>query len=302
MRTPAHAASAAALALSALLTGGARAGTWDAIERIPNRQPVTVKVEGKPRLYFRLTPESPLVIPVEGPARLRLVSRVELPQHSDQVVSYRLRVSEVGKELDHSDTEASASDLASDPTGAHTVGKSRRLSFDIGPGMHHVTVSVEGAPALLVRLHRAAPARGRRSFVTLTPIDAPRSVTVIEGERTIPYASVMPGKPVKLRVVGPTTLDLITRLDFDASMRGTQTYRLRLYEGGKRLRDAAFKTTKTTTATYPELKDRVPSKFDRLRLQVGEGVHEITVELLAPKQGAAEIHARIPEPQVGGQE
>jgi hypothetical protein len=302
MRTPLRVALATSLALSALLTGGARAGTWDAIERLPNQQPVAVKVEGKSRLYFRLTPESPLVIPVEGPARVRIVSRVELPLHSNQVMSYRLRVNEEGKELNHSDTEASASDMASDPTGSHSVGKSRRLGFEVGPGMHRVTVSVEGAPALLVRLHRAAPARGQRSFVTLTPIDAPRSVTVIEGERSIPYASVMPGKPVKLRVVGPTTLDLITRLDFDASMRGTQTYRLGLFEGGRRLRVAAFKTTKATTATYPELKDRVPSKFDRLRLQVGEGVHEITVELLAPKQGAAEIHARIPEPQIGGQE
>lgn len=294
--------AAASLFFSASLASGALAGNWEAIERLPDRTPVTVTVEGKPRLYFRLTPESPLMISVDGPARVRVVSRAELLPHSPRVVSYRLRASENGKELDHSNTEASLSDLASGPAGAHTVAKSRRMSFEVGPGAHHVTISVEGAPALFVRLHRAAPARGQETFVTLTPIDAPRSVTVVEGERAIPYSSVMPGKPVTLKLVGPTTLDLLARLDFDSRMRGSQNYRLGFFERGRPLREAAFKTTKATIASYSNLPDRVPSKFDRLRLQVGSGTHEITVKLLSPRDGAAEIHARIPEPQVGDQE
>src|SRR5262249_13385908 len=148
------------------------------------------------------------------------------------------------------------SDLAQDPTGAHTVGKSRRMSFEVGPGAHHLALSVEGVPALLVRLHRAAPARGQETFVTLAPISAPRNVTVVEGERAIPYASVMPDRPVTLRVVGPTTLDLMARLDFEGHMRGSQTYRLGIYEQGKQLREAAFKTSKATLASYSDLPDR----------------------------------------------
>ena len=89
------------------------------------------------------------------------------------------------------------------------------------------------------------------------------AVTVTEGEKSIAYYSVMPGKPVKLRVVGPTTLDLLARLDFGDTMRGVQTYRLVLSEGGRKFRELEFRTTKATTARYSELKDRVPSKFDR---------------------------------------
>lgn len=63
-----------------------------------------------------------------------------------------------------------------------------------------------------------------------------------------------------------------------------------------------FRTNKATTASYTNLKDRVPSKFDRLMLPIGNGTHEISVELLAPAGGAAEIHARIPQPTVGNEE
>src|SRR5262249_2316779 len=127
-------------------------------------------------------------------------------------------------------------------------------------------------------------------------------VTLVEGERAIPYASVMPDRPVTLRVVGPTTLDLMVRLDFEAHMRGSQTYRLGFYEHGKQLRGATFKTAKATLASYSDLPDRVPPKSDRRRLQVGSGTPEITVKLLSPNHATAEIHARIPEPQVGDHE
>ena len=293
---------AAAVAATAFIAGTALAGNWEAIERLPGQTPVTVMVNDNPRLYFRVAPDQPLAIPIVGPARLRVVSRLELPPGATQVVSYHLRVTgEGGKELDREDTESSASGLVRDPSGAHALGKSRRLNVDIPKGTKQVTLAVEGA-TLLVRLQQGAPPKGEEPMVTLTPYDATRSVTVVEGEKSIPYYSAMPGKPVKLRVVGPTTLDLLTRLDFDATMRGTQAYRLGISEHGKTLREVEFKTTKATAASFTDLGDRVPSKFDRLQIAIGAGLHDIEVALLSPARGAAEIHARIPQPTTGNEE
>ena len=87
-----------------------------------------------------------------------------------------------------------------------------------------------------------------------------------------------------------------------ATMRGTQTYRVRVTGRGKVLREAEFKTTKATTATYANLPDRVPSKFDRVVVRLGGGVHELAIELLSPVRGSAEIRARIPQPSVGNEE
>lgn len=280
----------------------AAAPAWDAIEGLPGQKPVTVMVQDQARLYFRITSQTPLTVPVDGPARLRITSRLELPKGSQQVVSYSVRVSEKGREIERQDTESSSSSQVHDQEGMHEIGKSRKMTVDVPAGHHVLTISVNGTPSLLVRLHKAAPARDGEPTVTLTPFESPRSVTVNEGQKTISYHSVLPGKPVRLRVVGPTSLDLITRLDFDATMRGTHRYRLGISERGRRIREVEFGTTKSTTATFVDLTDRVPSKFDRVRLPIPVGIHEISIDLLAPRRGAAEIHARIPQPATGTQE
>ena len=173
---------------------------------------------------------------------------------------------------------------------------------DVPAGKHELTLVLEDTQSVLVRLQRGAAAKGHEMMVSLTPVEAPRSVLLAEGERTIAYYSVLPKKAVRLRVVGPTRLELMTRLDFDPTMRGTQSYSLAISDGDRRLREVTFKTTKATTASYTNLTDRVPSKFDRVQLVIEAGTHEISVELLQPVQGSVEIRALIPQPAVLDQE
>ncbi len=297
--------------LTAVLVGITMAATpsfaathWESVESLPGHPGVTVLVNDNPRVYFRITPKSPLVIPVNGPAVLRVVSRAELPAGSSKVVSYHLRATENGKVLDRADTETSAADRVHIKDLRGAVGKSRRWSIDIPNGRHSITLELQGAESVLLRLQTgtAGAANAKVPMVTLTPADAPRSVNVVEGEKSIAYYTTMPGKPVRYHVIGPVVLDLTSRLDFDASMRGEQHYVIRVREGTRTIRDFDFKTTKAIAAAYSNLPDRTPSKFDRGRVQIPAGSHEILVDLLRPLRGAAEIHAAIPQPTVGGEE
>lgn len=291
----------ALLLLPAVAAGAPRAGAagYVAIEKIPGSTPVTVLVREKPRVYFRVTSNAPLAVPIDGPARVRVVSRVECATAG--VVTYRVMAAEAGSMLDHLDTESSASPDVRLEKGNTPLGKSRRLTFDLPEGRHRVTFSLTGASAALLRIQTSAGS-APQPMVSLTPVAAERSVNVAEGEKLIPYYTVVPGKPVRIRVVGPTALELSTRLDFDATMRGTQAYRLRLSEQGKTLREVEIKTTKAVAASYEKVRDRVPSKLDITRLQIPDGTHEIAVELLQPARGTAQVHARIPEPSVGAEE
>ena len=295
-------AAAAVVPGSTLARGGST--RWESIETLAGHTPVSVLVNDNARGYFRVTNKAPLAVPFEGPALLRVVSRVELPRGSAQAVAYHLIATENGKTLDQQDTESSAADrvhLAGD--GSAAIGKSRRWSIDVPPGRHTIAIQLEGVGSALLRLHRGTTGiAAGTALVTLTPVDAPRSVNVTEGEKTIPYFTTLVGKPVRYRVVGPVALRLTTRLDFDTSMRGTQNYALRVREGARPLRDLAFKTTKAVTAIYSNLPDRVPSKYDRATINVPAGTHELLVELLRPAGGAAEVHAAIPQPTTGGEE
>ena len=285
-----------------LIAVPAHAARWQAIERIPGYAALSVLVQKKARVYFRITPESPLVFTVEGPGRLRLVSRAEVPRGVSRPISYKLRVDEGGKILEEQLTESSAANKVKLADGVFAICKSRNLAVDVPAGNHRLTVSVTGARVVLIRPLFSGPTRDEVRMISITPVEATRSVTLSEGERLIPYYSTFLGKPVKFRIVGPTSLELSTRLDFDATMRGSQGYRIAVTEGGERIREGQFKTTKATTATYTDLNDRSASKLDRIVIPVSDGVHDISVELLSPQNGSAEIHARIPQPTVGSQE
>ena len=213
------------LALAALLVAAVpqpaaiAADSWDSIEKLPGQTPVPVNVDGNERLYFRVRREQPLPVTIEGPGRLRITSRVEFVGVEAKLVSYTLRVYDGARELEHEETETAPSSVVSH--GKAAVGKSRRMTVDIPAGHHDLRIVAEGVPAVLVRLHQSAPKGGEQPTVSLTPVNAWRSVLVSEGEKTIPYYSVSAGHPIRVNVVGPTSRSVISRLDFDDSMRGT---------------------------------------------------------------------------------
>lgn len=277
------------------------AHAWTAVEKIAGAAPVTVLVRDKPRTYFRVTPSAPITVAIDGPARVRIVSRAELPRGASTVTTYRLDATEAGRVIESLDTETTAAADVQLATGGQPVGKSRRMTFDVPEGTHRITLNLQGVAAAFVRIQHATP-RTNAPMVSLTPLHASRSVSVSEGQKLITYYTTTPGQPVSLRIVGPTTLELLTRLDYDITMRGTQSYRISVSEKGHSPQTFDFKTTKAAAAVYVNLPDRVPSKFSRVRIPVPAGTHEYAVELVQPADGSAEVHARISTPSVGNEE
>lgn len=281
----------------------ARGPSWDPIERVEGVGAVVVEVNSRSRVYFPVTAAAPLRLSLAGPARLRVVSRAEIPAGSSGAVSYSVRVESDGKRIGEVTTASSPAPGAKRKDGRGALCKSRTLLVEIPAGTHRVTIRAEGTASVLARLLVASPNRPREAkMISLTPVDARGSVTVVEGEKMIPYYTTRAGSPVRFRVIGPTKVELSSRLDFDATMRGSQRYRLALRVTGAADREESFTTTKALGATYAEVKDRLPSKLDRVVVAVAEGSHEVVVELLGPKSGAAQVHLRIPEPSVGNEE
>ena len=281
----------------------ARGPSWDPVELVEGVAPVVVEVKGRPRVYFPITAPAPLKVSLTGPARLRVVSRAEVAAGSSAPVSYSVRVDSDGKSIGEVTTTSSPAPGAKRKDGQGAICKSRTLLVEIPAGPHGVTIRTEGAASVLVRLLVASPQRPREArMISLTPVDARRSVTVVEGEKMIPYYTTRVGSPVRFRVIGPTKVELSSRLDFDATMRGSQHYRLALRVSGAAAREESFTTTKALGATYMEAKDRIPSKLDRAVVAVAEGSHDVVVELLGPKSGTAQVRLRIPQPSVGNEE
>jgi len=274
---------------------------WHAIESIPDQAALTVDVGGKARIYYRIAAAKEFTVEVKGPGRLKIVSRAESPPGAAAVVPYRVSIREGTRTVKEQATESSLTDQAA-LHGGSAVCKSRTFTWAIPAGAHRIRFTQTGAPGVLVRLLVSNASAASQPMVSISPIETFRTVTVSEGEKMIPYYSVLPGKPVRWRIVGPTRLELESRLDFDPTMRGSQVYRLAVLEEGKKPREFSYQTTKATTASYADLKDRVASKLDRAVVELGAGTHEISVVLRAPASGSVEVHARISEPSAGEEE
>ncbi len=290
------------LATVVLHASSQAADSWKAIEKVPGVVSVPVLVDRTEREYFRVTPMTPLSLSVRGPAHLRIVSRAEMPPDASPSSAYALKAKDGKKVIERQQTTTTASADARLKKGTSRLGQSRQLIVRIPEGTHRLTLSVEGSSAVLLRLLVRQRAPVPVKTVSLTPVEATRTVSFTEDEKVIPYYTALPGRPVRFRIVGPVTLDLVSRLDFDATMRGSQPYTLAVSVGDGRSQRARLNTTKALTATYRELKDRVPGKFRRTEVSVPEGTHLVTVGLLKPAAGSVEIQARIPQPEVGAQE
>src|SRR5262245_22933915 len=112
----------------------AGAATWESYERLPGSPPLRVRVRDQERTYFRLTSEKPLVVPVDGPGRMRVITRVEMSSGNAGVVRYDVRATEGTALLEQLSTESSeASEVGLVGGGMH-LGKSRRMTFDVPAG------------------------------------------------------------------------------------------------------------------------------------------------------------------------
>jgi len=117
------------------------ADNWNAIERLPNQTAVSILVRDNARAYFHLTPEASLTVPIEGPCRLRVVTRAAIPADA-KIVTYQVRATENGRPLETLDTETSAADQVRLAGEVTAVGKSRRMVVDIPAGAQHVVLTL----------------------------------------------------------------------------------------------------------------------------------------------------------------
>ncbi len=145
------------------------------------------------------------------------------------------------------------------------------------------------------RLRRERQRAQRDKWVSLTPVSAAGSVSLLEDAKLVSYYTVRPARPVRVRVVGPTSVEVRARLDFDPTMRGAQVCDLRLSDAGRPVGNAAFTTTKALAASYTNLRDRVPSKVRHFVYRLGGGVHVLEVSLVRPAHGTAEVRVSIPK-------
>ncbi|MBK6735893.1 MAG: poly-gamma-glutamate system protein [bacterium] len=287
------------LALAAAAPAGAAVTSWREVKPLVGGNTVCVTTDGSDVSYVALGGERGVTFEVTGPRRCKLLTRCggalgesggryELTVRIDGVVTETRALAMAP------DTEATA-------CGGGAVSELRRTYFEVGPGTHRVELSGKSPAGSRVagRLFGAVKRRGT-GRAPLTPSSYGSVATLqFESGAQSTYYRFDGGRSVVLDVTGPTSLQIHTRLDFDATMSGTQNYTLELVRDGVDRKTFHLTADKLAGVVWVETPNLLPGSRHRLRVDVPPGRHRYELRCVRPEACGIAAQFQIPQADLG---
>jgi hypothetical protein len=277
---------------SAFAAGASRTG--DILITPEGQKSVALSIAGKSVRYYRLPAAAELNMTVEGSGDLRVLSRLELGGGARGLQGYTLELAEGGKVLKLFDAKTEGSDATVKATNA-PAGKSIKVVVRLAPGRHELTFRLKGtsAPGVFLRVlfHPAGTAVG---LTPITPLSYERVVTAVVQESLISYFVAGTDQQVKVRLVGPLTLQVDSRLNFDPKMTGDQKYAVAASLDERPLKAFDLLTTRSQDVVYKDWKEEVPGKRQTFSLDVPAGEHVLSFLLKGGAARSVSLRFEIP--------
>lgn len=287
-------AAAALLVFTASAFAAGSTRTGDILITPDGQKSVALSIAGKSVRYYRLPAAAELKMTVEGPGTLRVLSRLELAAGAQGPQNYALEITEGGKVLKLFAAQTQGSGGTVKATNA-PAGKSRKVAVRLPKGRHELAFRLKGtsAPGVFLRVlfHPAGAAVG---LTTITPLSYGRVVTAVVQESLISYFVATPDQEVKVRLVGPLTLRVDARLNFDPRMTGQQKYSITASENDRPLKSFNLLTTRSQDVVYKDWKEQVPGKKDTFSLDVPPGEHLLSFVLQKGIAQSVSLRFQIP--------
>jgi hypothetical protein len=257
---------------------------WLPIKPDKAPQPVKVMVRGRQLNYYPLDKGVTIELTVQGPETLRVLSRVEFDRDTTDEKSYYVRYERGDGKKGHIGCKATATAgaILADSQSVH-LGNARNAYIEVSAGQHIYKFSQESKDKdrLYLRFyHPTTDMEAQSQNVVFTPTKYTAAVNLIIKEERSMYYRVGPQDSLNVSVIGPTTMQVHTRLEFDATMVTDQKFLIRVYEDGRPKQIIPFRSQPSEIADYQGRSDKIAGKADKLFVEVPHGKHEYTFEIL----------------------
>lgn len=236
-----------------------------------------LRLSGKTFDYYVLEPGSTVEVQVKGPSRLKMISRAIFSSASDSL-SYAYAAAREGTKkplvVRHTTRPADKASLTAEPAAA--VGLSRVHVIDVPRGKQTYTFSLpkNATTRVLLRFSRETHAFSKRTAVVpMTPAEFTAAVDLVSGEATSTYYRIGTGHQVGLRLIGPATLKVLSRIEYDPNMNGRQKWKVRVTEDGKVKGTYALTSRKSEVTAYQAAAALVASRAETFYVEVPAGEH-----------------------------
>ncbi len=279
------------------------ADQWLQVKPVQEPAKICLESQGQEFSYFLLDQAKAVEFKVNGPRRIKLISRYLAgpgdPERQAFALTVHLDGDELVRKTFHAENNKGVVICGNSNSGVSSL---RRIYVDIPKGSHKVQVLGQspGSGDVACRLFKQSK-RKSSGTVPFAPEGYLELATLqFDSGNQSTYYRFEAGTPLQFTVNGPTNLQLYTRLDFDLGMLGSQKYTVEVWRDGELWRTFHYDVTRLSNAFYPDQLELLPGTRKKLRITVPDGSHSFEVRCVRPENCGISAQIRIPRKDLQG--
>ncbi len=273
--------TAAALLITAILTGAVFAAQWQVIEPAANSKTgLPVTTGGKLLRYSISNLSKPLTIMVDGPTVVRAKVRVPATTAVREFKVVAVLDGSVPAEF----TQAAMASKDMEGPNGMKLSMSKDIDFKIPDGKHSLTLrpASNDTSTLCFRVYKRVLAAGEPSqWQAIAPRGFAALVGVVVREKETTYYRQTSANAQELRLVGPTAVRILSRAEVPGGdMERVIKWRVEVKADGKSLGVFPCEQQVSSIAGHSTQSESVLTAAAPINVTIPEGKHTVTIHLL----------------------
>jgi hypothetical protein len=274
------------------------AGESRAMKPVGYQKKITTIISGKARSYYALSTTEASIINVQGPGILKVNTRAQFRPGETDVLRYTvLYTLDGGQQKSMAIKDAGRSDKATYQDGTLGVpGELKTFEIELSRGSHTLEFKLRDIAFNVAARYVFTPAKlKKQDWMAFSPMQPSEPVDLVAREAHTLYYRFSNEKPLKVEILGPTELRVLTRTENHYAMKGRIYYRVQVRENGTVINTYQLNSKVSDVAVYKDIKDLIPGTACELVIYVPEGKH--IYELVPLDKDKSTLLGRILIPQ-----
>lgn len=233
-------------------------------------------VSGKNRNYYSLSNTENSRISVQGPGILKVHTRAQFRPGDAQDLKYTVLYSIDGAAQQSkaiSGINRSAKAVYQDGT-LGVPGENNSFEIELSRGSHTIEFRLKDITPNVAARYIFTPSKlQKQDWQAFSPMRPSEPVDLISKESTTAYYRFSMEKPLKVDIIGPTELRVLTRTENHYQMKGRINYRVQVKENGAVINTYQLYSHVSDVAVYKDVKDLIPGSACEFVIYVPKGKH-----------------------------
>lgn len=262
---------------------------------------VIMVISGKSRSYYSLSATDASVITVEGPGILTVNTRCQFKPGETNALKYATGyIIDGGQLKTFSVSSVGRSKEAAYPDGTMGVpGQLKSFEIELLRGNHTIEFKLKDNLVNVATRYSFKPAKlKKQDWLAFSPVPPSEPVDLITKETSTSYYRFSMEKPIKVEIIGPTELRVLTRTENQYQMKGRINYRVQVKENNIVLNTYQLHSKPSEVAVYKDVKNLIPGTACEVVIYVPKGKHVYEILPLDKDKGSLLGRMLLPKKDV----